>query len=358
MQAIQKSSIDPGLTYLSNAKVPEATTPHDVIIKVRATGICGTDVHIYAAKPSLMNRMRSRLPLTIGHEFCGQIEAMGRGVEGLEVGQFVSAEMHWTCGQCYNCRTGNGNWCLSQTVGGIDQPGAFADFVNIPASAIVPLPPDLPLEVAAYLDAIGNSVYTVRSVDVVGKDVAITGAGPLGILAVALCRIMGAKKIYVTDISDYVLRVAKDEGADAVFNVSDERQHQEFLKICTADQGKRGVDAVLEMSGAPSAYADALQVLRMGGHFVLLGLPSGDMSINFSSDVVLKGITIHGIFGRRIFNTWMDMLALLQGEFLKTAKRVVTHHFALADFERGFQTKLAGEGLKVVLYPGGLPKAA
>lgn len=358
MQAIQKSSTEPGLTYLPKHATPETTTPHDVIVKVRAAGICGTDVHIYAAKPSLMNRMGPKLPLTIGHEFCGTIESLGKGVEGLKVGQFVSAEMHWTCGQCYNCRTGNGHWCLSQTVGGIDQPGAFADYVKLPASSIVPLPPDLPVEVAAYLDAIGNSVYTARSVDVVGKDVAILGAGPLGILAVALVRLMGAKRIYVTDISDYVLKVAKDEGADYVFNVKDEKQHQEFLKLAVSDPTKRGVDAVLEMSGAPSAYTDAFKVLRMGGDFSLLGLPSGDMPVNFSADVVMKGLTIHGIFGRRIFNTWADMLALLQGEFLKTAKRIVTHHHALADFERGFQTKLAGEGLKVVLYPGGYPQAA
>ena len=357
MQAIQKSNTNPGLTYLPNAPVPQITTPHDVIVKVKAAGICGTDVHIHAAKPSLMNRMGKVVPLTIGHEFCGHIEDMGHGVEGLTKGQFVSAEMHWTCGQCYNCRTGNGHWCLSQTVGGIDQPGAFADYVKLPASAIVPLPPELSLEVAAYLDAIGNSVYTARKVDVVGKDVAVIGAGPLGILAVALCRLMGAKKIYVTDISDYVLKVAKAEGADEVFNVKDVKQHQEFLKIAASDHTKRGLDVVLEMSGATSAYSDAFKALRMGGDFVLLGLPSGEMAVNFSADVVMKGLTIHGIFGRRIFNTWADMLALLQGEFLGTAKRLVTHQFALADFEKGFQTKLAGEGLKVVLYPGGLPKA-
>ncbi|MBK6910644.1 MAG: alcohol dehydrogenase catalytic domain-containing protein [bacterium] len=356
MQAIQKSNTEPGLTYLPKAPVPEINTPHDVIVKVKAAGICGTDVHIYAAKASLMNRMGKVLPLTIGHEFCGHIEDMGHGVEGFTKGQFVSAEMHWRCGTCYNCRTGNGHWCISQTVGGIDQPGAFADYVKIPASAIVPLPASLPVEVAAYLDAIGNSVYTARSADVVGKDVAVLGAGPLGILAVALCRIMGAKKIYVTDISDYVLKVAKDEGATEVFNVKDEKQHQEFLKLATSDPDKRGLDVVMEMSGATSAYQDAFKTLRMGGDFVLLGLPSGDMSVNFSGDIVLKGIKVHGIFGRRIFNTWADMLALLQGEFGDTARRIVTHHFALKDFERGFQTKLAGEGLKVVLYPGGLPE--
>jgi threonine 3-dehydrogenase len=357
MQAIQKSNTDPGLTYLANAPVPQISTPHDVIVKVKAAGICGTDVHIYAAKPSLMGRMGKVLPLTIGHEFCGEIAELSHGVEGLEVGQYVSAEMHWTCGQCYNCRTGNGNWCNSQTVGGIDAPGAFADYVKLPASSIVPLPHDLPLEVAAYLDAIGNSVYTVRSADVVGKDVAVLGAGPLGILAVSLCRIMGAKKIYVTDISDYVLKAAKEEGATEVFNVKDEKQRAEFVKAATSDSLKGGLDVVFEMSGAPSAYADAFKTLRMGGEFVLLGLPSGELSVNFSGDVVLKGITIKSIFGRRIFNTWMDMLALLQGEFLTSAKRIVTHHFALSDFEKGFQTKLAGEGLKVVLYPSGLPKA-
>lgn len=357
MQAIQKSNTNPGLSYLTDVAKPEITTPHDVIVKVKAAGICGTDVHIYSAKPSLMSRMGKVVPMTIGHEFCGVIEDFGHGVEGLQRGMFVSAEMHWTCGQCYNCRTGNGHWCLSQSVGGIDKPGAFADYVKLPATSIVPLPNNLAVEVAAYLDAIGNSVYTARTADVVGKDVAVLGAGPLGILAVALCRIMGAKKIYVTDISDYVLKVAKEEGADEVFNVKDEKQHQEFLKVAASDSAKRGLDVVLEMSGAPSAYADAFKSLRMGGDFVLLGLPSGELSVNFSGDVVMKGITIHSIFGRRIFNTWADMLALLQGEFLKTAKRLVTHKLALSDCEKGFQTKLAGEGLKVVFYPEGEPKA-
>ncbi|MCC6476433.1 alcohol dehydrogenase catalytic domain-containing protein [bacterium] len=353
MQAIQKQTTDKGLTYLTNVPVPEELRPTDVLIKVKASGICGTDVHIYSAKPSLMNRMGPHLPLTIGHEFCGHIAAMGKAVEGLEIGQFVSAEMHLTCGTCYNCRTGNGHWCLSQTVAGIDSSGAFADYIRLPAKAIIALPTDLPIEVAAYLDAIGNSVYTARSVDVVGKDVAVLGAGPLGILAVALCRIMGARRIYVTDVEPLALSAAKAEGATEVFNVKDEREHNEFIRMATSEKSKQGVDVVLEMSGHPSAYRDAFDVMRIGADMSLLGLPSGEFPVNFSADVVLKGITIHGIFGRRIFNTWTDMLALLQGEFLKSAQRIVTHKFSLGDYDKGFEVKLAGQGLKVVLYPEG-----
>lgn len=351
MQAIQKQSTDVGLNYIENAPVPEIIHSDEVLIKVRAAGICGTDVDIYRADKPLMNRMRDKLPLTIGHEFCGTVEAVGKGVVGIEPGQFVSAEMHLICGHCYNCLTGNGQWCLNTVIAGIDGAGAFANYLIMPARAVIHLPENLPLEVAAYLDAIGNAVHTVRSVDVTGKDVVILGAGPMGIMATSLCRLMGARYIYVTDVHDSLLKIAKDEGADEVYNVADPKQQAELIKHATADKTKRGVDVVLELSGHGQAYRDALKVIRMGGELSLLGLPRGDIAVNFATDVVFKGITIRGIIGRKIFTTWIEMLALLQGEFRKTAQRIVTHKFPLADFEQGFKTKLAGEGLKVVLLP-------
>jgi threonine 3-dehydrogenase len=353
MQVIQKQSTNVGLKYITNAPVPEIVNSDEVLIKVRAAGICGTDVDIYRADKPLMNRMKDKLPLTIGHEFCGTIETVGKGVTGLEKGQFVSAEMHLICGHCYNCRTGNGQWCLNTVIAGIDGAGAFADYLVLPARAVIRLPEGLPVEVAAYLDAIGNAVHTVRSVDVAGKDVVILGAGPMGIMATALCRLMGARYIYVTDVYDALLKIAKEEGANEVYNVSDPAQQREFVKRATSDPTKRGVDVVLELSGHGQAYRDAFQTIRMGGEISLLGLARGDIAVNFASDVVFKGITIRGIIGRKIFTTWIEMLALLQGEFIKTAKRIVTHQFPLADFEKGFATKLAGEGLKIVLHPNG-----
>jgi threonine 3-dehydrogenase len=354
MQAIQKQTPDQGLTYVANVPAPKISRPDEVLIRIKAAGICGTDVDIYRSDPQLMTRMKEHLPLITGHEFCGVVEEVGKSVHGLSVGDYVSAEMHIICGVCHNCRTGNGQWCLNTVIRGITGPGIFADYVVLPARAVIPLPPELPMEVGAYLDAIGNAVHTVRSVDMVGKDVAILGAGPMGIMATALCHLLGARRIYVTDVQETLLKTAKSEGADAVFNVADEKQRQEFLAVCKSDPLKRGVDVVLELSGHAAAYRDAFAAVRMGGQISLLGLPRGEIGVNFSSDVVFKGITIRGIIGRKIFSTWIEMLALLQGPFLQTAKRVVTHKFALKDFEKGFQVKLAGQGLKVVLYPAGI----
>jgi threonine 3-dehydrogenase len=353
MQAIQKLTTDQGLTYFPDVPAPQISRPDEVLIRVKAAGICGTDVDIYRSDPQLMNRMKEYLPLITGHEFCGIIEEVGSGVRGLKVGDYVSAEMHIICGVCHNCRTGNGQWCLNTFIRGITGPGIFADYVVIPASAVILLPPDLPEEVGAYLDAIGNAVHTVRSAEMVGRDVAVLGAGPMGIMATALCRLMGARRVYVTDVQEALLKAAKDEGADAVFNVSDAKQREEFLAVCKSDPRKRGVDVVLELSGHASAYRDAFAAVRMGGEISLLGLPRGEIGVNFSSDVVFKGVTIRGIIGRKIFSTWIEMLALLQGPFLQTARRVVTHKFALKDFEKGFAVKLKGQGLKVVLYPQG-----
>jgi threonine 3-dehydrogenase len=351
MQAIQKLSPTVGLNYTTDAPVPQITQADEVLIRIKASAICGTDVDIYRADAALMNRMKDKLPVITGHEFCGVIEEVGSAVRGFKVGDYVSAEMHIVCGVCYNCLTGNGQWCLNTVVKGIDTAGIFADFVVLPARNVVLLPPELPHEVAAFLDAIGNAVHTVRSVDVTAKDVAILGAGPMGIMAVSLCRLMGARKIYVTDVFDALLEDALKEGADAVFNVKDEAAHKEFINVAKSDPRKRGVDVVFELSGHAAAFRDAFDSLRMGGELSLLGLPHSDVPVNFSKDVVFKGLTIRGITGRKIFSTWIDMLALLQGPFLNTTKRIVTHKFPLAKFDDGFQIKLRGEGLKVILFP-------
>ena len=351
MQAIFKKTTAEGLTYVADVPLPRIQRSDEVLIRIQAAGICGTDVDIYRSDAPLMKRMGKCIPVITGHEFCGIVEEIGPDVQGLKVGDYVSAEMHIVCGVCHNCRTGNGQWCLNTVIRGIDGDGIFADFVVLPARAVVPLPPDLPREVAAFLDAIGNAVHTVRSVDVTAKDVAILGAGPMGIMAVSLCRLMGAHRIYVTDVQDALLKTATDEGADGVFNVTDKSQRDEFVRVCRSDPRKNGVDVVLELSGHSAAYRDAFAAIRMGGEMSLLGLARGDVTVDFSSDVIFKGLTIRGIIGRKIFQTWIEMLALLQGPFLKTAKKVVTHTFALKDFQKGFDVKLKGEGLKVVLFP-------
>jgi threonine 3-dehydrogenase len=354
MQAIQKQTTDVGLSFRTDIPTPSITHSDEVLIRIKATAICGTDVDIYRSDRALMTRMSKVLPVTIGHEFCGIVEEIGNSVRGIKVGDYVSAEMHIVCGVCYNCRMGNGQWCLNTHVRGLDGNGCFADHVVLPARNVIHLPEELPIEVAAYLDAIGNAVHTVRSVDVVGKDVAILGAGPMGIMAVSLCRIMGARRIYVTDVFDSFLEMAKNEGADGVFNVKDENGRQAFQEAAKSDPMKKGVDAVFELSGHASAFKDAFAALRLGGELSLLGLPHSDVPVDFAHDVVFKGLTIRGITGRKIFTTWVEMLALLQGEFLKTAKRVVTHKLPLAKYDEGFKTKLDGKGLKVILFPAGL----
>jgi threonine 3-dehydrogenase len=353
MQAIQKQSTATGLTFIADVPKPKIDNPEDVLIRVKASAICGTDVDIYRADAQLMGRMEPRLPVITGHEFCGIIEEVGKSVRGLKVGDYVSAEMHITCGTCYNCRMGNGHWCINTVVRGIDANGCFADYLVLPARNVMVLPAGLPVEVAAFLDAIGNAVHTVRSVDVVGKDIAILGAGPMGIMATAMCKLMGARRIYITDVYDALLQEAVKEGATAAFNVKDEEQVKEFVKAARSDSSKRGVDVVFELSGHASAYKNAFEVIRTGGEMSLLGLPRGEIGINFSKDVVFKGLTIRGITGRKIFATWMEMLALLQGSFLDTARRIATHKFPLAKYDEGFSIKLRGEGLKVILYPNG-----
>jgi len=353
MQAILKQSPAVGLNYTTDAPQPQIKNSDEVLIRIKASAICGTDVDIYRADAQLINRMMDKLPVITGHEFCGIVEEVGPAVRGFKPGDYVSAEMHIVCGQCYNCRKGNGQWCLNTVVRGIDAAGIFADYVVLPASNVIKLPPELPMEVAAYLDAIGNAVHTVRSVDVAAKDVAILGAGPMGIMAVSLCRLMGARKIYVTDVFDALLEEALREGADAVFNVKDEAAHKEFINVARSDPAKRGVDVAFELSGHATAYRDAFDCLHTGGELSLLGLPKGEIPVNFSKDVVFKGLTIRGITGRKIFTTWVEMLSLLQGPFLKTARHIVTHKFPLARYEEGFAIKLRGEGLKVILFPDG-----
>jgi threonine 3-dehydrogenase len=352
MQAIQKQTTATGLTFVANLPAPRVTTADEVLVRVKASAICGTDVDIYRSDGPLMNRMKPKLPVITGHEFCGIIEEIGASVRGLKPGDYVSAEMHIICGTCYNCRMGNGQWCLNTIVRGLDADGIFAEYVVLPAWNVVPLPPELPIEVAAFLDAIGNAVHTVRSVDVIGKDVAILGAGPMGIMATALCRLMGARKVYVTDVFDSLLEEALREGADGAFNVKTEEGRKEFLRVARSDPGKRGVDVVFELSGHGAAYRDGFEAIRVGGEMSLLGLPRGEIAVSFSRDVVFKGLTIRGITGRKIFSTWMEMLALLQGPFLQTARRIVTHKFPLAEYEKGFAVKLGGQGLKVILIPG------
>jgi threonine 3-dehydrogenase len=259
--------------------------------------------------------------------------------------------MHMVCGECYNCQTGNAHVCINTKVKGIDDHGCFAEYVIVPDSNIVKLPPDLPEDVAAFLDAIGNAVHTMSQVDVIAKRIVVLGAGPMGIMAARIAQMCGAREVIVTDVNPVLLKVAAQNGADRIFNVSLPAERQEFLDVCRQDPTRRGVDVAVEMSGHPSAYNDLFECLRMGGEAALLGLPHKPLTVNFTKDVVFKGLTLKGISGRRMFDTWLRMLGLIEAGLLPTLKQIVTHHMPLQDFQKGFDIKLKGEGLKVVFKP-------
>jgi threonine 3-dehydrogenase len=351
MKAIFKSSSDVGLTFRKDAPDPMIKTTHDVLIKIRATAICGTDVDIYKSDADLNRRMSRALPVIVGHEFCGEVVEVGKSVRRVQVGDYVSAEMHIICNECYNCRIGNGHVCINTIIKGIDDHGCFAEYVVVPASNVVKLPASLPEEVAAYLDAIGNAVHTMSSVDVASKRVAILGAGPMGIMASKIARMCGAREVLVTDINDRLLKAAQENGAHRIFNVSTPEGKKEFIEAAKSDPTRRGVDVAVEMSGHPSAYGDLFECLRMGGEAALLGLPRHPLTINFTRDIIFKGLTIKGIIGRKTYDTWFRMLGLIEAGLLPTLQSIVTHQIRLEDFQKGFDLKLKGEGLKVVMRP-------
>lgn len=351
MKAILKTSAEPGLTFTRDAPMPRIKAPTDVLIKVRATAICGTDVDIYKSDVDLTRRMSKAMPVITGHEFCGDVVEVGKEVRRAKVGDYVSAEMHIVCGECYNCRTGNGHVCINTVIKGIDDHGCFAEYVVVPESNLIQLPPDLPEEVAAYLDAIGNAVHTMSSVSLASNRVAVLGAGPMGIMAARIAKLCGAAEVLVTDVNPMLLKVAAANGADQVFNVSDPDQHKAFIEAARKDPTRKGMDVAVEMSGHPSAYNDLFECMRSGGEVALLGLPRHPLTVNFNRDIIFKGLTIHGIIGRRMYDTWYRMLGLIQAGLLPTLKQIVTHRLPLEEFQKGFDVKLKGDGLKVVFKP-------
>ncbi|MBN1349056.1 L-threonine 3-dehydrogenase [candidate division KSB1 bacterium] len=353
MKAILKMDSRPGLVQKKDIPMPQITAPDDVLIKVKATAICGTDLAIYNSSKSLMHRMANAFPVITGHEFCGHVVAFGSGVSHLKEGEYVSAEMHIVCGQCYNCRHGNGHVCLNTVIKGVDGDGCFAEYVKVPASNIVLLDSSIPYEIAAYMDALGNAVHTVNSVEIAARRVAILGCGSIGLMAIAVARHCGAEEILATDTNDKYLEMAKAMGADRIFNVRNSNEHQEFIEAARSDSARQGVDVVLEISGNPSALADALSVVRMGGDISLLGLPNTNIQIDVADDIIFKGINIHGIIGRRMFDTWYRMIAYIKSGLREKLMQLVTHTFSLEDFQQGFDIKNRGEAIKVVFYPNG-----
>ena len=312
----------------------------DVLIRVHLTSICGTDLHIHAWDAWAQKTVP--VPLIVGHEFMGEIAALGPGVEGLSVGQRVAGEGHVTCGYCRNCRAGRREFCHNHTGLGVTRPGAFAEYVVIPAENVFPVPSHVADDVAAVLDPLGNATHTALAFDVVGEDVLITGAGPIGIMAAGIVRHVGARHVVVTDVNDFRLAMATAMGATRVVNVTREAPRTVMDELGMSE----GFDVALEMSGAEAAFNQLLSVMNHGGKVAVLGIPSGPMTLEMN-DVIFKGLQIQGIYGRRIFETWYKMAAMLQSGL--DVSSVITHHFPADRFEDAFAIVRQGECGKVLL---------
>ena len=338
MRTLAKIHPEPGI-WMTEAPKP-AVGPNDVRIKIRKTAICGTDMHIFNWDEWAQKTIP--VPMHVGHEYVGTVEAMGDEVRGLKLGQRVSGEGHIVCGHCRNCRAGRRHLCRNTVGVGVNRPGAFADYLVIPAVNAFPIPDDIPDEIAAILDPFGNAAHTALSFDLVGEDVLITGAGPIGIMAAAICRHVGARHVVITDVNDYRLELAKKMGAHRTVNVAREK----LADVMPSLNMVEGFDVGLEMSGVPAALRDMLGVMNHGGKVAMLGIPPGDTAIDWTQ-VIFKGLTIKGIYGREMFETWYKMIALIQGGLDLTP--MITHRFDVKDYLEGFRTMGSGKSGKVVL---------
>jgi threonine 3-dehydrogenase len=338
MRALGKLKREPGI-WLYDAPVP-SFGDSEILIKISKTAICGTDLHIYNWDQWSQDTIP--VPMTICHEFVGTVADKGREVTSLEIGQRVSGEGHITCGHCRNCRAGKRHLCRNTIGVGVNRPGAFAEYLVIPAVNAFSIPSNISDEVAAILDPFGNATHTALSYDLVGEDVLITGAGPIGIMAAALCQYVGARYVVVTDINDYRLDLARKMGASRVVNVA-----RESLTDVMKDLGMReGFDVGLEMSGSGDAFRQMLACMNHGGKVAMLGLPQGNIAIDWNQ-VILKGLFIKGIYGREMFETWYKMTCVLQGGL--DISPVITHRYAVEDFQAAFELMNSGNSGKIIL---------
>jgi len=339
MRALVKSERRPGIWLTDGAPVPEIGV-HDVLIRVRVSAICGTDVHIYDW--DAWSQRTIPVPMIVGHEYVGVVERVGAEVGAFQPGDRVSGEGHITCGFCRNCRAGRRHLCRHTVGVGVDRPGSFAELLSLPAVNVYRIPDDVPDELAAIFDPYGNAAHTALSFDLVGEDVLVTGAGPIGVMAAAIARHVGARHVVVTDVNDYRLALAARLGATRTVNVA-----KEDLRAVMGDLGmKEGFDVGLEMSGNGRAFRQLLEVMNHGGRVALLGILPGPEAIDWSQ-VVFKGLQLKGIYGREMFETWYKMVAMLQSGLDLSA--VVTHRFPIARFQEGFDLMRSGQSGKVLL---------
>jgi threonine 3-dehydrogenase len=338
MKALVKSKAEPGL-WLEDVPRPEIGI-NDVLIEVLRTGICGTDVHIYNWDAWAQKTIP--VPLVVGHEFVGRIVDMGNNVKDFRLGDIVSGEGHVVCGRCRNCMAGRRHLC-KETLGiGVNRPGAYAEYISLPMTNVWHHDPSIPLDVAAIFDPLGNAVHTALTFPVLGEDVLITGAGPIGIMAAAVVRHAGARYVTITDVNPYRLELARKVKPTLVLDV---RTHT--IADAQKELGmKEGFDVGLEMSGNSAAFRDMLANMCHGGKIAMLGIPAAEMAINWST-VIFNMLTIKGIYGREMYETWYKMTVMIQSGL--DIDPIITHRYNYADFDKGFEAMCSGNSGKVIL---------
>lgn len=338
MNALVKTGSVTGLT-MQQVEVPNPG-PSDVLVKVNKTAICGTDVHIWNWDEWSAKTVPT--PMVIGHEFCGEIVETGTAVTKYSTGQRVSGEGHIVCGTCRNCRAGRGHLCRNTQGVGVNRPGAFAEFICLPENNIVPIPDDINDEIAAIFDPFGNAVHTALSFDLIGEDVLVTGAGPIGIMGALVAQRVGARKVVITDLSDYRIQLAKNLGVENVVNAAT----QDLNDVMHSLGMSEGFDVGLEMSGAAPAMRDMIDKMNNGGKIALLGITPTEYAVDWNK-IIFKMLQVKGIYGREIFETWYKMIALVQSGL--DLSGLITHRIKAEQYEDGFSHMLSGEAGKVVM---------
>src|ERR1700724_3205949 len=348
MNALRKMRAGAGLS-LESAPVP-SVGPTDVLVRVTAASICGTDLHIYGW--DRWSQARIKPPVTLGHEFSGIVERVGEEVSVVKAGDKVSAEMHLSCGHCHQCRLGESHICQNLRIIGIDRDGAFAEFVKIPASNIWKLDPAIPEHYGAILDPLGNAVHTVLAGEIAGKTVLVTGCGPIGLMSIAVAKACGSSTVFATETNAQRRAMARKMGADVVLDPSSGNAVKQIL----ADPSNTGVDVLLEMSGNPTAIQQGFAALRAGGRASFLGIPTESVPLDLVNDVIFKGATVQGIYGRRMYGTWVQMTALLKAGRLNL-EPLFGERTSMAKFENAFALLQGGLAGKILMYPDGMEKA-
>ena len=344
MNALVKTAPEPGFT-LTNRPDPRPG-PLEVVVRVKATSLCGTDAHIYNWDEWARGRIHP--PRIIGHEMCGEVTEMGPGVSSVAIGDYVAAESHITCGLCFQCRTGQGHVCKNYRILGIDVDGSFAEYVALPERVLWKTSRDIPPELACVQEPLGNAVHAALIEDLSGQTVLITGCGPTGLFAAAVARVAGAAVIIASDISDYRLGLAKQLGVDHTLNAKTDSPETMLATLLDITDGE-GVDAALEMSGDPGALHQAFRSVKNGGRVTLFGITTGQVCFDLPNEIIFKGIRVYGVTGRRLFDTWYRLTGLFKAGL--DIRPVVTHTFPMAEFARGFELIKSGQCGKVVLFP-------